>query len=406
MTAPASMPPNERRPWIATTVAAVTLVALTAASTVVVEHRIHAGEHEAHEDHEGEEDHHGQEAPRRLKLSEDQLEAAGVELQEASAGKVVVSLQLPGEVALNEETLAHVGPRVPGTVRKIEHRLGDRVEAGDVLAVLDSADVAEMQGVVMVARERLALARAEHERKRKLYEEEIGSQKDYLVAKQAYAEAKVELKSSMRALGAKTGGRSASGGYLLVAPIDGTIVDWHLGVGEVLASDTKAFTIADLSTVWGLVTVYAKDLSRVRVGQRVVVRGEGIEEPQEARIDYLSHTVGRLTRSATARIVLEDPGEAWRPGLFVTAEVEVDEIAAQVVIPEAAVQRHDGQAVVFEREGDEFIVRPVTLGSHGHVDDARVVEVVDGLEPGATVAAENSFLIKAELEKSSAGHQH
>lgn len=411
MSPPASSP-AERRPWIATSIAAVILVALTAGSTVVVEHRIHAGERERHEEHAGHEvhpeheEHEGHEAHQEVHLSDAQLKEAGVEVGRAVAGTVVVSLSLPGEVALNEETLAHVGPRVSGTVRKIEHRLGDEVKAGDVLAVLDSADVAEMQGEVMVARERLALAKAEHERKRKLYEEKIGSQKEFVAAKQAHAEARVALKSAMRALGAKTGGRGASGGYLLVAPIDGTIVDWHIGVGEVLGSDVKAFTIADLSSVWVQVTVYAKDLAKVRTGQRAVVRGEGIETPTEARIAYLSPTVGRLTRSAQARIVLEEPGQAWRPGLFVTAEVEVDEIDAGVVVPQAAVQRHDGRSVVFVRRGDRFSVRPVTVGSHGHVDGQRVVEIVEGLEAGTQVATANSFLIKAELGKATAGHQH
>ena len=82
------------------------------------------------------------------------------------------------------------------------------------------------------------------------------------------------------------------------------------------------------------------------------------------------------------------------------------EIEARVVVPEAAVQRHDGRSAVFVREGERFYVREVTVGRHGHVDGQRVVEIVDGLEAGARVATVNSFLVKAELEKASAGHQH
>ncbi len=408
-------PPLEPAPWkgrLVMVIAGAAVILLTVAGTVLVEHRIHAtpghGEHghgDDHSEHGHGED--GHEAHRdRVVVSDAQLADADVALADAGPGKVVVTVDLPGEIALNAEALAHVGPRVAGTVRSVAKKLGDTVKKGDVLAVLDSADVAQMQGEVQAARERLKLAEAEFERKQKLYDENITSQKDYFAAKQAYAEAKVALRSAQRALGAKTGGSGAAGGYALVAPLDGTIVGWHLGVGEVLEEDARAFTIADLSSVWVNVTVYARDLPRVRMGQRALVRAEGIAEPTEGRISYLSHTVGEVTRSATARVVLEQPGEAWRPGLFVTAEVEIDEVDAAVVVPEEAVQRLEGKHVVFVRDGTALEARAVVLGRHGHAGNARVVEVTDGLKAGERYAATNSFVIKAELGKASAGHQH
>ncbi|HHH27455.1 MAG TPA: efflux RND transporter periplasmic adaptor subunit, partial [Polyangiaceae bacterium] len=285
-------------------------------------------------------------------------------------------------------------------------KLGETVKKGDVLAVLDSVDVAEMQGEILSAQERLTLAKAEYERKKKLYDEKITSQKEFLAAKQRYAEAKVELRSAQRALGAKTGGSGSGGGYALVAPLSGTIVGWHLGVGEVLEEDARAFTIADLSSVWVNVTVYAKDLPRVRLGQRVLIRAEGIDHAVEGRISYLSQLVVEATRSATARVVLQEPGEAWRPGLFVTAEVEIDEVEADVVVPEGAVQRLEGKHVVFVREGNLIEARAVVLGRHGHAGSQPVVEIIDGLKAGEPFVDNNSFMIKAELGKSSAGHSH
>ncbi len=403
--------PSSRVQRIRIGVTAVIVIGLTIYATVWVEHYIHAGDghdEHGHGDEHGAHDEHGDEEGHQdgVELTDEQLEEAGVTFAEAGSGKVVVTVDLPGEIALNGEALAHVGPRVGGTVRVIKKKLGDTVKKGDVLAVLDSVDVAEMQGEILAARERLTLAKAEFDRKRKLHDEKIVSQKDFLAAKQAHAEAKVELRSAQRALGAKTGGSGAGGGYALVAPLGGTIVGWHLGVGEVLEENSRAFTIADLSSVWVNVTVYAKDLPRVRIGQRAVVRAEGIEEPTEARISYLSQTVGKLTRSATARIVLDKPGEAWRAGLFVTAEVEVAEIQAPVVVSEEAVQRLEGKHVVFVRHEGRIEARPVVLGRHGHVGEARMVEITEGLKAGESYVAENSFLIKAELGKGSAGHQH
>jgi len=401
-----------RRHWMITAIAIGGLVGATALGTVLVEHRIHEGDHAGHDEHGHREehgDHEGhdhEEGLQEVELTDAQLADAGVTLASAAAGEVVVTVDLPGEIAFNGEAMAHVGPRVSGTVRSIDHKLGDTVKKGDVLAVLDSADVAEMQGEVQAARERLSLAESEYQRKKKLYDEKITSQKEYLAAKQAYAEAKVQLSSAGTALRARTGGSGAAGGYALVAPLSGTIVAWHIGVGEVLEEDARAFTIADLSSVWVNVTVYAKDVPKIRVGQRALVRAEGLADPVEGRISFLSPTVDPLTRSATARIVLDELGESWRPGLFVTAEVEIDEVRADVVVPESAIQRLEGRHVVFVREGDHLVARPVHIGRHGHESATKVVEIRKGLQAGETFVADNSFLVKAELGKSTAGHHH
>ncbi len=427
--------PSPDRSKVSTALGAVALIAATVGGTLLVEHRVlgggdhdehghgdadgHAEHGDEHGDEHGEEGHgeeghgeeghgeeHGEGHGDRVELTDEQLKAANVVLGSATKGTVVVSTDLPGEIALNGEAMAHVGPRVGGTVRKVHKKLGDKVKKGDVLALLDSVDVAEMHGEVQAARERLTLAKANYSRKKRLYEEKITSNKDFLEAKQIYAEAKVNLSSAQRALTAKTGGSGSGGGYSLIAPLSGTIVGWHLGVGEVLKEDARAFTIADLSSVWVNITVYAKDLPRVRIGQRVLVSAEGIDKPVEGTISYLSQTVEEITRSATARVVLEQPGEAWRPGLFITAELELDEVEADVVVPEGAVQRLEGKHVVFVREGKALEARAVVLGRHGHEGDMRVVEIVRGLKQGDLYVHKNSFLIKAELGKASAGHSH
>jgi cobalt-zinc-cadmium efflux system membrane fusion protein len=121
----------------------------------------------------------------------------------------------------------------------------------------------------------------------------------------------------------------------------------------------------------------------------------------------VSETVAKITRSATARLELERPGPAWRPGLFVTAEVEIAEAESPLVIAEGAVQTIDEETVVFVRDGKSFEARPVRLGRHGHdAKGERVHEVLAGLNKGELYVVEGSFLLKAELGKASAGHAH
>lgn len=352
-----------------------------------------------------------EERPGRVELSPAALENAQIELLTAAAGDVSVTLSLPGEVSLNQEKLAHVTPRVAGAAREVRRQVGELVEKGEVLAVIDSRDLADVQRDYFAAQERLALAKATFERAELLKRENISADKDYLEARQALAEAQIEHRSAAQKLKA-IGGLTQGGGYALVAPLTGTIIEKHINVGEVLREDTRVFTIADLSSIWVNVTVYARDLPRVAAGQTVEVRAEGIAEPAHGSITYLGQVVGEQTRSATARIVLDNPGPAWRPGLFVTADVVVERGPAAVVVDDAAVQTLEGQQVVFVREGNGFQARPVRLGRRGTARGSagapprRVLEVLEGVAAGERYAGRNSFTLKAELGKSEAGHEH
>ncbi|WP_437736523.1 efflux RND transporter periplasmic adaptor subunit [Sorangium sp. So ce1335] len=432
---------------------ALALVGAAVGATVLVEHRLHghgagagaAHDHDAHahgeegrehgqdrghghgeddghgrgEDHgdtaghpHGEHGAHGDEhAGGRLRLSPAMIENAGIELLTAGPGKVAVTLRLPGEIALNAEGVAHVTPRVPGAAREVKKQLGDAVKKGDVLAVLDSRELAELQRELLAAKERLTLAEASFARQDALWKEQISAEKEYLEAKQAVAEARIEHRSAAQKLGAAAGaGGGKGGGYALVAPIDGTIIEKHIAVGEVLKEDTQVFVIADLSTVWVNVTVYAKDLRRVRVGQAAWVTAEGAPAPARGTVTYLGHVLDEGNRSASARVELREPDKGFRPGLFATVDVSVEEVDAPVVVSDEAIQRVDGEDVVFVQEGDAFEARPVKVGRRGAADPAgqgaRVVEIAAGLSAGERYVGKNSFVLKAELGKPEGGHAH
>ncbi|WP_437484120.1 efflux RND transporter periplasmic adaptor subunit [Sorangium sp. So ce1014] len=377
----------------------------------------------------------------RLELSPAMIQNAGLEILTAGPGKVAVTVTLPGEVALNAEAIAHVTPRVPGTAREVKKQLGDTVKRGEVLAVLDSRELAELQRELLAAKERLSLAEASFTRHEALWKERISAEKEYLAAKQAVAEARIEHRSAAQKLSATAGSGATRGtGYALVAPMDGTLIEKHIAIGEVLKEDTQVFVIADLSTIWVNVTVYAKDLSRVQVGQTAWVKAEGIEQAAQGTLAYLGQVVDEQNRSAVARVVLESPGAAWRPGLFATADIAIEEVAAPVVVSDEAIQRIEGREVVFVEAGGGFEIRPVKVGRRGalgfgakgadgrpgapsvepefgakgadrrpgapSVEHALVVEILAGVAAGERYAGKNSFILKAELGKSEAGHQH
>ena len=189
--------------------------------------------------------------------------------------------------------------------------------------------------------------------------------------------------------------------YDLKAPMDGTIIDRDGTLGDFAAESRALFTIADLSTMWIDFAVYRRDFARVRVGDAVSIDvGDG-GAPVQARIDYVSPLGTSDTQSSVARAVVANDGRL-RPGMFVDGRVVLSATPVEVAVKASALQTLEGKTVVFVREGDSFSAREVELGGR----DADWVEVKFGLMPGDTYAAKNSFVVKAEIGKGSAAHEH
>jgi cobalt-zinc-cadmium efflux system membrane fusion protein len=188
--------------------------------------------------------------------------------------------------------------------------------------------------------------------------------------------------------------------YTLTAPIAGVVTARTADPGEQAGADAL-FEIADFSVVWGELDVFPRDRPRVRVGQSALVRGAGgVSAP--AAIQYLAPTGDRTSQSVTARIVLDNAAGVWTPGQFVEADVTLGAAAVDLAVPLAALQTFRDFDVVFARVGDTYEVRMVQLGRR----DAERVEILSGLAPGTQFVVGNSYLVKADIEKSGASHDH
>jgi len=189
--------------------------------------------------------------------------------------------------------------------------------------------------------------------------------------------------------------------FELKAAFDGTVIDKHIAPGEAVSREQPAFIVADLATVWVNITVYQTVLPALRVGQPVVIEASHGKLEATGNVAYIAPVVDQATRTASARVVVPNPDGAWRPGLFVSATI-LTPVTAAVVVPRRALQTMEGKPVVFVAEGERFEPRPVSVGRLGRTK----VEIVSGLSPGERFADERSFLVKAELGKDAAGHEH
>jgi len=341
------------------------------------------------------------------------VEEAGIEVKPAAPASLKTVLALPGEIQLNPRGVAHVVPRVEGVVVEVRKELGDPVKQGEVLAVLESRELAELKSQYLVALGRLYLTRATFAREERLWTEKISAEQDYLVAMNERAEAKILVEAAAQKLHAlgitkaelpaiASGTATAFSRYALQAPFEGEVVEKHLARGETAQADARVFTIADLSTVWAEITVYAKDLASVRAGQAVKVSAADTAHTAGGKVFYVGRLVGEQTRSAKAYVEIPNSERRWRPGLFVTVAVVQEEVEVPVAVVAEAIQTHQDRPVVFVEHEDLFEVRPVTLGRR----DGEWVEVREGLSAGERYAAQNSFILKSELGKSAATHEH
>lgn len=351
-----------------------------------------ASEHEEH----GESD--------TVKLTPEQLKASGIQLDKAEAAVIRTGQDFPGEVRSNADRTAQVTPRVAGVVDAVLVNLGQNVRKGQVLAVLSSPDLSDLRSEALAARERAAAARVMYQRERTLWEQKISAEQDLLQAQQALREAEIQQRNAeqkLSALGVQHSGNAKGSTslnrYELRAPFDGTVVEKRLALGEAVKEDATVFVVSDLSTVWADVNVSPKDLDKVRVGLPAAVKAAGSQAVSNGKITYVGNLLGEQTRSAVARVTLANPGGAWRPGLFVTVSVLASQTQVPVSVRSTAIQMMDDKAVVFVSGSDGFKATPVKLGR----TDGQTTEILGGLTAGQSYVAVNSFVLKADIGKSS-----
>ena len=275
----------------------------------------------AYESHEG-----------RTQISQRAADASGIEVKRAGPATIVETIDLTGTIQTDPARISRVRPRFAGIVTDVHRTLGDYVQAGQSLAL-------------------------------------------------------VETNESLRSVP-------------VTAPISGLIVERDVQAGQVTGTE-PLFVIADLSEVWAQLDVFGNQTAAVRPGQRAEIRTlDGADVA--GNIDWISPLVAHGSQSVRARITLPNSDQRLRPGQFIRARVIAAEAEVPLAVKRSALQRFREFDVVFARVGETYEVRMLELGRM----DSEHAEVLSGLDAGETYVSGNSYLIKADIEKSGASHDH
>ncbi|HSB97027.1 MAG TPA: efflux RND transporter periplasmic adaptor subunit, partial [Spongiibacteraceae bacterium] len=263
-----------------------------------------------------------QAAPAAAKVSIDATAArnAGIAISTAGPASLKETLSLYGVVQANAERTRTVIARFPGVVKSVHKTLGDAVQAGAVLATIESNDSLQT--------------------------------------------------------------------YAIKAPLAGTITARNVNTGESVAEHVL-FTITDLATVWVDLSLFARDMAQVKVGQEVAVRAADGGPTSTGKVVWLSALGSATTQSRSARVLLDNSKGLWTPGLYVTGELTLSERPVALAVQSSALQTLDGKTVVFSANNTTYEARPVKVGT----SDGTLTEILEGLQPNTPYVSANSFLI-------------
>jgi len=329
----------------------------------------------------------------KLAMTAEAIRSADIAVEAVRAGGLGSEILAQASVTASPTGEAIITARAGGAVTRVFKRLGDPVRAGEVLAMVQSRDAAQIAAERTAADARSVLAQRNLARERHLFEQKVSARVDYERAQAEAAAASAEARRAQVAASAANVTRDGSAA-IVASPISGKVTAASVSLGAFVQPETELFRVADPRQIQIEAAVGPLDAQRLAAGDAAIVElpdGRTIE----ARVRSITPTLSGETRTATAVLDVSDAGLV--PGLAVRVRLKPSrgDVSGAIVVPEDALQSLEGRDVVFVRTKDGFRAQQVAVGQRS----AGRVEITSGLKPGEMIATRNAFLLKAELGK-------
>lgn len=309
-------------------------------------------------------------------------------------------LSLSGEISFNENNVVKVFPRSSGQVLEAKVSIGDRVEKGQPLAVIKSADVAGNYNDLAGANADLAIAKRQMDNAESLYKNGISSEKEYNEAKQNYEKALAVRNKVQSLININGGGKTnAEGQYVITAPISGYIVEKKVAAGAFIRPDMgdNLFTISDMKTVWAYANVYELDIRNIKEGYTArVIPVAYPDKVFTGKIDKVSEVLDPQSKAMRVRISLDNKDMLLKPDMFIKVIVSNEESRKAICVPASAIVPQDNKNyVVVYKSKDDLSIAPVdiikTVGDKTYIRS--------GVEPGQVVVTKHQLFIFNQLSE-------
>jgi cobalt-zinc-cadmium efflux system membrane fusion protein len=322
-----------------------------------------------------------------------QLQITAVASQEVSD-----MLRVAGQIDFDEQALTRIGSSVTGRVTQIQATLGQIVDKGDTLALINSSELSGAQLSYLKARSERELHRRNMARAKTLFEADVISAAEFQRRESEFEIASAETRAAqdqLRVLGVspKSIENLANTGTIdsvasVMATINGVVVERKVAAGQVVQASDVLFAVADLSRVWAVAQVPEQQVGQVKVGQSVSIEVPALgHEKLEGKLIYVGQTVNPESRTVLVRTALDNKSGRLKPSMLASMLIESTPVK-RLVVPITAVVRQDDTDHVFVEEADKrYRLTPVTLAAEH--SGQRVV--LDGLKPGMRIVSEGAF---------------
>lgn len=334
-----------------------------------------------------------------IKLDSKRIAAAGIRTTHVSLGDLSDQIIAQATVAPTPQGAAVIGARADGTVTVIRKRLGDVVRAGESLGAIQSREAAKLAEERDSAKARLARTEQAFERQKNLLRANATSRQEYDAAQAEWQVAQSEWTRAVSSSGAS--GLSKDGISLeILSPISGRITSAPAVLGSYVVAGTELFRVANPEKLEIQAAVSSQDAQRISIGDKATV--DLPQGPIAAAVRAITPNVDLESRAATVVLIPTANAPSLQPGQLVSARIFIAHGhtgSASALVPTEALQKIGGNDAVFVKTDDGFKVQTVTVGT----ESGDTTEIQSGLKPGDEIATRNSFLLKAELQKDSAG---
>ncbi|NNC24177.1 efflux RND transporter periplasmic adaptor subunit [Salinisphaera sp. USBA-960] len=360
---------------------------------------------------------HSQHA-RRVRLDKQQREHLNLEVAKAEAGSANAMIQASATVRFDADRVARVGPRLEAKVVEVVADLGDRVEAGETVAVLESVELGRAKAQYLTARARFNAASAQYQRDQKLAEQQIASEADLLESRAAYQQAKAKrdaARAELRLYGMSesdiesvaVGGSQPLSRYALTAPMEGIVQKRDLAPGETVSGAQTPIHIVNNKNMWVMIEAYEKALPRLATGQQVTLNLRAFPDKSFTGVtDWVSRDLDEQSRTVRVRATVPNEKGLLRAGMFGTAHIQTKSEQRFALVPVDAVQTINDKQMVFVPGEQSSAFQAVTVKTGA--ESGGQIEVRQGLQPGERVVIKGAFDLKSAYTASgrSAAHSH
>ena len=342
-----------------------------------------------------------------LRLTPEELSRMQLELVPVKQGQLLSHREFPATVQANQNELAEVTTLIRGRVVKVHVDVGQDVKKGALLAMLHSMDLGVAEGDYLKAGARLHEAELAHLRAKDLYENKAVSLAELQRREAAMKTARAELREAknrlellgvpLEEIGRLERELTIKANMPLRAPFDGRVITRNITRGEVVETEQKLFTVANLTDVWVIGNVPEKDVRFIRKDQKVnVVLAAYPHAIFSGAITYVGDVLDPATRTMRLRVTVPNPDRLLKPEMFAIVSVFATSSPDALSVPLASVQDGPGGKMVFvQREDGAFEARTVKLGD----EEGDVVRVLEGVKAGEQVVTKGSFALKSEMER-------